>query len=77
MVADLYAKMHPLQLRLYINVPVDDDDWDFKYYAAHTDGVILMDYDQHEPVSKPGPVAGQEWFVRNLRFALKEIPETS
>jgi cellulose synthase/poly-beta-1,6-N-acetylglucosamine synthase-like glycosyltransferase/peptidoglycan/xylan/chitin deacetylase (PgdA/CDA1 family)/spore germination protein YaaH len=74
MVADLYAKMHPLQLRLYINVPVDDNDWDFKYYAAHTDGVILMDYDQHEPVSKPGPVAGQEWFVHNLRVALKAIP---
>jgi cellulose synthase/poly-beta-1,6-N-acetylglucosamine synthase-like glycosyltransferase/peptidoglycan/xylan/chitin deacetylase (PgdA/CDA1 family)/spore germination protein YaaH len=76
MVADLYAKMHPLQLRLYINVPVDDDDWDFKYYAAHTDGVILMDYDQHEPSSSPGPVAGQEWFVRNLKAALKAIPRT-
>ena len=74
MVADLYAKMHPLHLRLYINVPVDDDNWDFKYYAAHTDGVIVMDYDQHEPSSGPGPVAGQEWFVRNLKAALKAIP---
>ncbi len=76
MVADLYAKMHPMQLRLYINVPVDDNTWDFKYYAAHTDGVILMDYDQHEPSSEPGPVAGQEWFVRNLKAALKAIPQT-
>ena len=74
MVSDLYAQMHPLHLRLYINVPVDDDDWDFKYYAAHTDGVILMDYDQHEPVSAPGPIAGQEWFVRNLKAALKAVP---
>jgi peptidoglycan-N-acetylglucosamine deacetylase len=76
LVADLYAKMHPMHLRLYINVPVDDDTWDFKYYAAHTDGVIVMDYDQHEPSSAPGPVAGQEWFVRNLKAALKAIPRT-
>ncbi|MGA8287292.1 MAG: polysaccharide deacetylase family protein, partial [Acidobacteriaceae bacterium] len=76
LVADLYAKMHPMHLRLYINVPVDDNTWDFKYYAAHTDGVIVMDYDQHEPSSDPGPVAGQEWFVRNLKAALKAIPRT-
>jgi peptidoglycan-N-acetylglucosamine deacetylase len=76
MVASLYARMHPMHLRLYINVPVDDNTWDFKYYAAHTDGVILMDYDQHEPSSPPGPVAGQEWFVRNLKTALKTIPRT-
>ncbi|MEO6966137.1 MAG: glycosyltransferase, partial [Acidobacteriaceae bacterium] len=76
MVADLYARMHPLHLRLYINVPVDDDDWDFKFYAAHTDGVILMDYDQHEPDSKPGPVAGQSWFIHNLQQALKVMPRS-
>lgn len=76
LVSDLYAKMHPLHLRLYINVPVDDDDWDFKFYAAHTDGIILMNYDQHEPSSQPGPVAGQEWFVRNLQQALKAVPRS-
>jgi cellulose synthase/poly-beta-1,6-N-acetylglucosamine synthase-like glycosyltransferase/peptidoglycan/xylan/chitin deacetylase (PgdA/CDA1 family)/spore germination protein YaaH len=74
LVADLYAKMHPMHLRLYINVPVDDNTWDFKYYAARTDGVIVMDYDQHESSSGPGPVAGQEWFVHNLQAALKTIP---
>ena len=66
--------MHPLHLRLYVNVPVDDDDWDFKFYAAHSDGIILMDYDQHEPASAPGAVAGQEWFVRNLQAAVKQAP---
>ena len=76
LVATLYAQMHPKHLRLYINVPVDDDDWDFKYYAANTDGIILMDYDQHEPGSRPGPVAGQEWFVRNLQLALKVVPRS-
>ncbi|MEO6828741.1 MAG: glycosyl hydrolase family 18 protein, partial [Acidobacteriaceae bacterium] len=76
LVAGLYAKMHAKHLRLYINVPVDDDDWDFKFYAAHTDGIILMNYDQHEPANNPGPVAGQEWFVRNLQQALKLVPRS-
>lgn len=76
MVSELNAKLHSRQLRLYINVPVDDDDWNFKFYAAHTDGIILMNYDQHEPASKPGPVAGQDWFIRNLREALKLVPRS-
>ncbi len=74
LVADLATRMHARKLRLYINVPVDDDDWDFKFYSAHTDGMILMNYDQHEPATGPGPVAGQDWFIRNLRVALKTVP---
>ncbi len=76
LVSELYPKLKSRGLRLYINVPVNDDDWDFKFYAAHTDGIVLMDYDQHETSSRPGPVAGQEWFVRNLRQALKVIPRS-
>ncbi|HEX4022853.1 MAG TPA: glycosyltransferase [Acidobacteriaceae bacterium] len=75
LIANLYEQMHAKNLRLYINVPVDDDDWDFKFYAAHSDGLILMNYDQHEPGSLPGPVAAQDWFVRNLQAALKVVPK--
>lgn len=76
LIASLYAQMHPKNLRLYVNVPVDDDDWDFKYYAANTDGIILMDYDEHEPGGGPGPVASQDWFIKNLKAALKVVPKT-
>ncbi len=75
LIADLYAQMHPKNLRLYINVPVDDDDWDLKFFSAHADGLILMNYDQHEPGSGPGPIASQDWFVRNLQVALKLVPK--
>ncbi len=76
LIADLYAQMHPKNLRLYINVPVDDDDWNLKFFAANADGLILMDYDQHEPGSDPGPIAAQDWFVRNLQVALKLVPKS-
>lgn len=74
LIAGLYAQMHPKGLRLYINVPVADDDWDLKFYAANSDGLVLMDYDQHEPGSGPGPIAAQDWFVRNIRAAMKAAP---
>lgn len=76
LVAELYAQMHARHQRLYINVPVDDDDWDFKFYADHTDGVILMNYDQHEASGKPGPIASQEWFAHNLQQAVKVVPRS-
>ena len=39
------------------------------------DGLILMNYDQHYPGGDPGPVASQDWFVKNLQDALKVIPQ--
>ena len=61
--------------RVYINVPVDDNDFDYKFLAAHTDGLILMIYDQHHSESAPGPVAGQDWYVKNLKAAVAQIPK--
>jgi len=47
LVTELEADLHPRGLKLYVNVPAGDDDFDYKYLAAHSDGLILMDYDQH------------------------------
>jgi cellulose synthase/poly-beta-1,6-N-acetylglucosamine synthase-like glycosyltransferase/peptidoglycan/xylan/chitin deacetylase (PgdA/CDA1 family)/spore germination protein YaaH len=71
----LYARMHPRNLRLYVNVPVATSDQDLKNIAANSDGVILMNYDQHQTTSEPGPVAAQEWFLGNLARVLKVVPK--
>ncbi len=77
LIASLYKQMHPKNLRLYIDVPVDDDDWDLKFFAANTDGVILMNYDEHDPGGgSAGPVASQDWFLHNLQVALKLVPKS-
>ena len=60
----------------YVNVPVADRDYDYTALAANSDGLIVMNYDQHQTTSSPGPVAAQDWFVNNLRQALKDIPKT-
>ena len=61
-------------LRLYVNVAAGSDDWYLKALGANADGVILMDYDEHEVSSGPGPVAGQSWFDANLQRMVRTIP---
>ena len=52
-----------------------NDDFDLKYMADHSDGLLLMNYDQHQTGSGPGPIAAQDWFVDNLKNVLKVVPK--
>jgi len=74
-IQELYADLHPRNLRLYVNTSVGTTDGDLKSIAANSDGVILMNYDEHQSDSDPGPVASQDWFVGNLRRVLKTVPK--
>jgi cellulose synthase/poly-beta-1,6-N-acetylglucosamine synthase-like glycosyltransferase/peptidoglycan/xylan/chitin deacetylase (PgdA/CDA1 family)/spore germination protein YaaH len=74
LIHDMYAQMHPKGQKLYVNVPVDDKDYDYVYLAQNVDGLVLMDYDEHQVTSQPGPVASQEFFLKNLRDILKIVP---
>ena len=74
-IQELYADMHARNLRLYVNTAVSTSDDDLKPIAANSDGIILMNYDQHQATSDPGPVASQDWFVANLTRVLKIVPK--
>jgi cellulose synthase/poly-beta-1,6-N-acetylglucosamine synthase-like glycosyltransferase/peptidoglycan/xylan/chitin deacetylase (PgdA/CDA1 family)/spore germination protein YaaH len=74
-IAELYGDMHARNLRLYVNTAVATNDNDLKQVAANSDGLVLMNYDEHEVESAPGPVASQDWFVGNLRRVLKVVPK--
>ncbi len=74
LIQECYAQLHARGLRLYVNAGVGESDDTFKVMASNSDGVILMNYDQHETDSGPGPVAAQDWFTANLQRALKLIP---
>jgi len=54
-------------------------DWrgayDLKTIAQSVDLICLMTYDQHTRWTAPGPVAGWDWTVENLDFALKDVPK--
>jgi hypothetical protein len=42
LLAALYQDFHPRNLKLYVNAPVNDDAYDLKYMADHSDGLLLM-----------------------------------
>ena len=74
-IRELYAEMHARNLRLYVNTVVGTDDDSLKQLAANSDCIVLMNYDQHEVSSGPGPIASQDWFVGNLRRVMKAVPK--
>ena len=75
LVADLYTHLHTKNLRLYINTPVADPDQNLAFLAAHSDGLVVMNYDENQSAGDPGPVASQDWFVDNLQQILKVVPK--
>ncbi len=74
LVQELYSDLQAKGLKLYIAVPVNDKQFDYSAIAQFSDGLILMNYDQHYPGGMPGAVAGQDWFVKNLEDALTVMP---
>jgi spore germination protein YaaH len=54
-------------------------DWrgayDLAGLAKYVDLICLMTYDQHTRWTMPGPVAGWQWTVDNLEYALKFVPK--
>ncbi|HUN87984.1 MAG TPA: glycosyltransferase [Terriglobales bacterium] len=74
-IAEIYQDLHSRGLKLHLSVPVADNDYDFGYLAANSDGLVLMNYDEHYGGGDPGPIASQEWFTKNLVNALKTAPK--
>jgi spore germination protein YaaH len=75
LIGELYHQMHPKNLRLFVNEGVGADDAEFTQLAQQTDGILLMNYDQHEETGTPGPIAAQDWFENNLKRVLKLVPK--
>jgi cellulose synthase/poly-beta-1,6-N-acetylglucosamine synthase-like glycosyltransferase/spore germination protein YaaH/peptidoglycan/xylan/chitin deacetylase (PgdA/CDA1 family) len=73
-VAELAADLHNSNLKLMVCLPAADWAYDYAGIGKSADAVILMNYDQHWRTSPPGPIAAQDWFVRNIEAILKLVP---
>ena len=71
---DLATALHAGNLKLMVALPAADWSYDYKSFASQADAIILMNYDLHWPTSGPGPIAAQDWFVRNIENILKIVP---
>src|ERR1700685_2924246 len=72
---ELSSDLHSRGMKLYVAVPPHSNEYNYPAIAAAADGVVLMNYDEHYPGPNPGPVACQDWFVKNLTFAETVIPK--
>ena len=71
---ELSADLHGKGLKLYVSVQPHNEDFNYSVISAAADGVVVMDYDEHFPGGEPGPIASQDWFVKNLKTAETLIP---
>lgn len=71
--AEARARFAPKNMMVTVAVPVGDPDWNLKAYAHIADRVFIMDYDEHETSSAPGPIASQRWFVERMRDAVAAV----
>ncbi len=60
---ELYARSARAQPAALCHDCRGTDDTTLKAIAANSDGIVLMNYDEHEATSDPGPIASQNWFV--------------
>ncbi|MGA3292818.1 MAG: glycosyltransferase [Candidatus Acidiferrales bacterium] len=75
-VHDLSTAVHARGLKLMVALPAADWSYDYKYLASQTDAIILMNYDYRWPTSPDGagPIAPQDWFVKNIENMVKLVP---
>ena len=56
-----------------VAAPVDQN-WDLKRFAALSDKLFVMAYDEHSNDGPPGPIASQQWWATSVAAAIRQIP---
>jgi len=76
LLTELSQDLHAKGQKLYVSVPARSSDYNYRAIADASDGVVLMDYDEHYTGQggSAGPIASQDWFTKNLEEAKKSIP---
>ncbi len=69
---DLRAAL-PVGSQIALTVPAGDASWPLAAFSRVADRVIFMAYDQHWQGGSPGPIAAQDWFVKEVAAARRAI----
>jgi len=70
---ELHAAFQPRGWVVVQAVPFDDAEWNYREYAAATDYLMLMAYDEHWAGKISGSVASQDWFQGTLANRMREL----
>jgi cellulose synthase/poly-beta-1,6-N-acetylglucosamine synthase-like glycosyltransferase/peptidoglycan/xylan/chitin deacetylase (PgdA/CDA1 family)/spore germination protein YaaH len=75
LLAEARAALKPLGREVWVSLPFDDDNYDLAKFAAVSDTVVLMAYDEHYGGAggDPGAPAGQDWYQSILAKDMKRL----
>jgi len=71
---ELGTALHPAGLTISMNIPANNDSFDYRKLSSAVDFLILMVYDQHWAPGKPGPIAGADWITDILKLRQSDVP---
>lgn len=57
-----------------VAVPVGDEGWELRRFAAIADKLFLMAYDEHSNDGPAGPIASQQWWASSVAAAIRNVP---
>src|SRR6266566_428736 len=72
-IQELHAAFQPRGWVVVQAVPFDDAEWNYREYAAATDYLMLMAYDEHWAGKIAGSVASQDWYQGTLANRMREL----
>ena len=73
---EVSAALHAAGREVSINLPVNNDSFDYRKLSAPVDYVILMAYDEHYSGGEPGSIAGIDWFENMLQLRQSDVPNS-
>ena len=74
MLARNHRRFAEAGLKLGLTAPANDPGWDLARFAAVSDAIFVMNYDQHWQGGEAGPIAANAWFAERLANARARIP---
>jgi cellulose synthase/poly-beta-1,6-N-acetylglucosamine synthase-like glycosyltransferase/spore germination protein YaaH/peptidoglycan/xylan/chitin deacetylase (PgdA/CDA1 family) len=71
--ARLTDAMHARGYLVAVDVPMNDEAYDYQAIGRLADAVVLMAYDEHWSTSSAGPIASRPWYEGGVDQATKRI----
>lgn len=72
---DLREKLHKNDQYLSVDVPMNDDAFNYEAIGEIVDEVVVMAYDEHYAGGENGAIASQDWFESGIDDVLNKIPK--
>jgi peptidoglycan-N-acetylglucosamine deacetylase len=71
---NLTTLFHRHRLHVSVDIPMNDEAFDYEAIGQIVDAVVVMAYDEHFEGGIPGPISSMNWFLDGVGEMAKRIP---